>query len=174
MLSVLKIPIYSADDRAKWLMNHDHNLVQGIKSLIGPDSYKDGSLNRALLASKVFGDRHLLDEVNALVHPAVKVDFDHWTEQQKSKVVAKEAALLFETGGYRDLDKTWLVTSPLELRVSRVSQRDPQRTREEILSIIGKQWDDPKKEKLADYIIKNDDKQLVIPQVLAGVEGIRP
>ena len=104
--------------------------------------------------------------INGLVHPAVRADFETWAYAQKSPYVLKEAALLFETGSYKDLDKVINVSSPIRIRISRVLMRDPHRNEKQVNDIIDKQLPDEEKNKLADFVIKNTDNKLLIPQVL--------
>jgi dephospho-CoA kinase len=167
IFSILGIPIYYADDRAKWLMAFDEELKQQILTHFGPESYsEDGSLNRGYLARTVFSDEEKVKTINSLVHPAVKKDFEKWVSQQNSPYVLKEAALLFETGSYKDLDKTINVSAPLKIRVTRVLMRDLHRTEKQVNDIIDKQIPDEEKNNRADYVIKNAENKLLIPQVL--------
>jgi dephospho-CoA kinase len=167
IFSILGIPVYFADDRAKWLMANNQELKKQIRETFGQESYlKDGSVNRTFLASEVFSDDIKVKKINALVHPVVKRDFETWVKQQKSPYVLKEAALLFETGSYKDLDKTINVSAPLKIRITRIVLRDPYRSEQQIHDIIDKQLPDEEKNKLADFVIKNSDNKHLIPQVL--------
>lgn len=167
IFSILGVPIYYADDRAKWLMANDEELKAGIISNFGTESYSpDGSLNRAYLASVVFADENKNAVINSLVHPAVKKDFENWASDQKTAYVLKEAALLFETGSYQDLDKIINVSAPLKTRITRVLMRDRHRSEQQVNEIIDKQWSDEEKNQKADYVIKNNENKLLIPQVL--------
>lgn len=155
----LGVPVYYADERAKYLMQHEHYLIDLIKKNFGSDVYDNGgALNRKLLAEKVFNNPEKLRVLNSLVHPAVFRDTERFVEEQQVKnlpYAMKEAALLVETGSYKNLDKLIVVTAPLEVRLQRVSQRDSAAT-EEILSRIRNQLPEEEKLKLADYIITND------------------
>lgn len=167
VFSLLSIPVYSADDRAKWLMAHDEKLKAKIIQAFGSESYsEEGVLNRSFLAEKVFSDANNTAIINGLVHPAVGEDFHRWASEHDSPYVLKEAALLFESGSYTELDKVINVSSPLKVRIYRVLMRDPQRTLEQVNGIIDKQLPDEEKNELADFVIKNTDNQMVIPQVL--------
>jgi dephospho-CoA kinase len=167
IFSILGIPIYFADDRAKWLMSNDGTLKKQIQDHFGQESYSEGGeLNRAFLASQVFSDEEKVKTINGLVHPAVKLDFENWANTQNSAYVLKEAALLFETGSYKDLDKVINVSSPIRIRISRVLMRDPHRSEKQVNDIIDKQLPDGEKNKLADFVIKNTDNKMLIPQVL--------
>lgn len=167
IFSILGIPIYNADDRAKWLMANDPKLKKQIMDHFGSESYsEDGNLNRAFLATKVFADEEKVKIINSLVHPPVRLDFENWSNEQNSHYVLKEAALLFETGSYKDLDKVINVSCPIKIRISRVLMRDPHRNEKQVNDIIDKQLPDEEKNKLADFVIKNTDNKMLIPQVL--------
>lgn len=167
IFSILGIPVYFADDRAKWLMETNHELINQIISAFGRQSYlESGKLNRAYLSKEVFGNVANTQTINSFVHPAVKSDFEAWSAIQESPYVLKEAALLFETGSYKELYKTITVTSPLRVRINRVLLRDPQRSEEQLNAIIDQQMPDEEKISKSDFIIKNIDNKLLIPQVL--------
>ncbi len=164
---LLGIPVYASDERAKWLMAHDPALKREISSAFGPESYlADGTVNRAFLAEQVFSDPEKTKQINSLVHPAVGRDFRKWAENQKGPYLLKEAALLFETGAARELDKVINVSSPLKIRIARVLMRDPHRDEAQINQIIDQQMPDDEKNGKADFVIKNSDNKLLIPQVL--------
>ena len=168
VFQTLGVPVYNSDDRAKSLLNEDESLKSAVVERFGPETYDArGMLNRQFLAKTVFADEKKLASLNALVHPAVGVDFSRWTEAHAGQpYLVKEAALLFETGSYRSLDYTILVKAPEEVRVLRILKRDTQRSRRQIADIINKQLSDSEKEKLADFVLSNDDKELLIPQIL--------
>ncbi len=167
IFEVLGIPVFYADDAAKNMMTSDPELIKGIKAAFGKGAYfDDGALNRKHIAGIVFNDEAELTKLNALVHPATFRAFDAWLAQTKNvPYVAKEAALLFESTSYKMCDYSIMVTAPLELRIQRVMQRDGL-SRAEIESRDAKQFSEEKKTKLADFVILNDDTELVIPQVL--------
>lgn len=169
LFELMGIPVFYADDAAKILMVTDEVLMAGIKQTFGAESYRDDkTLNRKHIADIVFNDETQLAKLNALVHPAVFKAFDSWAEQEvKDGVpyVLKEAAVLFESSSYKFCDKTIMVTAPLELRIKRVMHRDGI-TRQEVLNREARQFTEEKKIQLADYVIKNDESELVIPQVL--------
>lgn len=164
----LGVPVYNADDRAKWLMAHDPLLIEDIKGLFGADAYlENGKINRGFLASAVFGNEEKLRQLNALVHPKVGTDFLRWVKENREfPYLIKEAALLFESGSYKQLDKVINVDSPAALRKSRVLLRDPHRLPADVDAIMDKQFSDDQRREKADYIISNDNNNLVIPQVL--------
>lgn len=166
LFELLGVSVYYADVRAKMLMQTDAELMEGIKSAFGSEVYEGHALNRSLLGSIVFNDAKQLQRLNGLVHPAVFRDFDRWSAMQTGLYVLKEAAILFESGSSKDCDYTILVKSPLDLRISRIMTRDGI-SKEDIMKRIDKQMSDEEKEKLASFVILNDETQLVIPQVLA-------
>jgi dephospho-CoA kinase len=166
MFKSLGIPVYHSDEEARSLMQEEASLVSGIVKLFGEEAYIDGSLNRSMIAKRVFQDNKLLNQLNALVHPAVGRDFVRWTETQRNTpYLIKEAAILFESGAEKGLDRVIVVTAPEELRIQRIIQRD-QLSREQILSRMKQQWSDEERSQLADFIIVNDGKRMLIPQVL--------
>ena len=166
----LGIPVYYADDRAKWLIGHDADLKAGITALLGASAYlPDGSYNRAWVGSIVFQDKAKLAALNALVHPAVERDSRQWHEEQAAQgapYTLREAALLVESGGYRFLDALIVVTAPEALRIARVVQRDGA-SEEAIRARMANQLPESAKVELADYVVENDGEHLLIPQVQA-------
>src|SRR5690606_38523077 len=143
------------------------DLKAEIIQAFGKDAYTDDQvLNRAFLADKVFSDEENTKTINSLVHPAVREDFHRWANEQQSPYVLKEAALLFESGSYKELDRIINVSSPLKTRISRILMRDTQRTLEQVNGIIDKQLPDEDKNAMADFVIKNTDNKMIIPQVL--------
>lgn len=167
IFNLLGVPVYDADSRAKSLMTTDGILVSQIKKEFGTLSFgEDGSVNREFLAKHVFNDELKLKTLNNLVHPRVAEDFTRWTQQQRSSYILKEAALLFETGSYRALDKIIVVSAPENLRIARVLQRDKHRSEQQVKDIIRNQLKEEEKLKLADYTLINDESNLLIPQVL--------
>lgn len=167
IFEVLGCKTYYADDRAKWLMENDHILIEGVKSLFGKQAYSGNKLDREVIAGKAFKDSSLLEKLNGLVHPSVKQDFEQWIDENTDiKILLKEAALLFETGSYKQLDKTILVTAVEQIRIERVIKRDAHRTEEGVRDIMSKQMSDEKKVPLADFIINNSGKKSVIDQVM--------
>lgn len=162
------VPIYYADDRAKWLMNNDEALKAQLKTNFGNLVYDaQGNLDRAYLSDIVFNDKSKLEILNGIVHPAVFEDGVKWQQEQEAlgqPYSLKEAALLFETGSYLSLDKIIVVSAPEDLRIQRVMARD-NATREEVLARINKQMPQAEKEKMADFIIVNTDMESLQEQV---------
>lgn len=165
VFETLGIPVYYADDAAKRLMNSNEMLIYKIKQFFGEESYSNGSLNRPYIASLVFSDSNKLSFLNSLIHPITIADSDEWIASQSSPYVIREAALLFESGAEKGLDFTIGVSAPLPLRIQRVMQRDGL-TKEEVNLRISRQMDEEEKMRKCDFIISNDEIQLVIPQVL--------
>jgi dephospho-CoA kinase len=167
IFEVLGIPVFYADEAAKSVMVNDTQLISELKLQFGEASYfADGSLNRKHIAEIVFNNDAALARLNAIVHPATFRAFDSWVAGIKDvPYVIKEAALLFESDSYKYCDQTIMVQAPLEMRIKRVMQRD-NLSREEIEKREAHQFIEEKKALLADYIIRNDDSELVIPQVL--------
>ena len=165
----LNIPVYNADNRAKWLMVNDQLLINNIKNEFGAEAYmQDNSLNRVFLSKEVFANEERRQQLNDLVHPKVGEDFTIWIKKKHDyPYLIKEAALLFETGTYKELDKTINVDAPVSLRKTRVFSRDPHRKAEDIDAIMSSQFSDQQRKKMADHTIINDDRHLVIPQILS-------
>jgi dephospho-CoA kinase len=164
----LGAPVYDADSRARRLMTEDKVLVEQIKAKFGEQSYaKSGELNRDYLSKEVFNNSLRLELLNSLVHPRVALDSERWMkENANAPYVIKEAALLFEAGSYKTLDKIIVVAAPEVLRVNRVINRDKSRKKEDVLKIIRNQMPEEEKINRADFVIHNDESEPVIPQVL--------
>ena len=168
-----KIPVYNADKQAKILMENDPEVLSRIKETFTENAYLNGRLNSEYLSNEIFNNDEQLAKMNGIVHPAVNRDFENWVlGHHGHRLVVKEAALLFESGSYRDLDQVIVVYCPLETRIKRVLLRDQNRSRKEIENIIEKQLSDTEKKKLADFIITNDDTTPVLPQVLSVLEQL--
>jgi len=168
IFQTLGVPVYDADSRAKKLMTTDGILIDQIQKEFGTLSYnEEGMLNRELLSKAVFNQPEKLSRLNAMVHPRVALDYSRWvSEQREVKYCLKEAALLFESGSYQSLDKIIVVTASDELRIKRVLQRDPHRSKADVEGIIKNQMSQEEKVSRADFVIKNDESELVVPQVL--------
>ena len=165
VFEVLGIPVYYADDEAKRLMNTDEKLKEKIQLQFGNNVYKDGKLDRKHLSEIVFNNPEKLQLLNALVHPATLKDAEKWMQAQSTTYSLKEAALIFESGAHEHLDYVIGVTAPAPLRILRTMQRDGI-TREEVLARMDKQMDETIKMKLCDFVIKNDEQEMLLPQVL--------
>ncbi len=168
IFSVLSVPVYNADHQARWLMNNDEPLKRRIKETFGDEAFQtDGQINRAYLAGRVFDNEVELKKLNALVHPAVGKDYAQWVSGKKDKsYVIKEAALMFESGSYKALDYIINVSAPVEVRIRRVLKRDPFRKREEVEAIIDKQLSEDERIRRSDFIIQNDDQEMILPRIV--------
>ncbi|MDO7850947.1 dephospho-CoA kinase [Hymenobacter convexus] len=171
LFHALGVPIYDADSRARWLMENGVELRQQLSAAFGPDTYDaSGRLNRPVLAGTVFNNSTLLAQLNGLVHPHVGTDFESWAATHAAAghpYVLKEAALLFEAGSYKQLDRIITVFAPLAVREARVLRRDPHRSTADVKAIMAKQLSEEEKMQRADYVLTNDDVQPLLPQVLA-------
>jgi dephospho-CoA kinase len=165
IFKVLGIPVFDADKEAKKIMATDASLIAAIKNEFGNEAYLNGELNRPFLANIVFNDVYQLQKLNSVVHPVTITAALQWMCQQHAPYVIKEAALMFEAGSAADLDFIIGVHAPTHLRIHRVITRDNM-TREQVQARMQKQIDDTLKMKLCDYVIENNDQQLVLPQVL--------
>lgn len=163
ILNSMGYPVYNSDDRAKILINKDSSLILKIKESFG-NVYNTEGLDRQKMANIVFNNPVKLALLNSIVHPAVGHDFDLWVDKQSSSLVFKEAAILFETGIYKTLDKVILVTCPLPIKIKRVMERDSV-SQEDVENRMKNQWIDEQKIKLSDYVIDNSGNKLLIPQV---------
>ena len=161
----LHIPVYYADDAAKKLMNTNEQLKASIIQHFGKESYQNGELDRKYLAGIVFNDKEKLALLNSLTHPITIKDAEDWMNKQTTPYVIKEAAILFESGAAEKLDYIIGVYAPQHIRVKRVMDRDNLPV-EEVMKRITRQIDEEMKMKLCDFIITNNEEQLVIPQVL--------
>lgn len=163
IFSVLGIPVYVADDRARWLIENDPALRNSLTALLGEDAYlPSGAYNRAWVASRVFDNPGLLGQVNALVHPRVQQDGHDWAQQHAGAPYLLYEAAIMKRGRFH---RIIVVEAPEELRIRRVRKRD-NRTEEAIRAIIARQATPGERSQLADYVIHNDDHQPVLRQVL--------
>ncbi len=167
IFELLGIPIYYADDRAKWLMNNDPQLKEQLIALLGNETYtKEGQLNRAYVSNIIFNNKEKLEGINSIVHPAVWKDGEAWNQEHAhAPYTLKEAALLYESGGYHLMDKMITVYAPKDIRLERVMKRD-NASKDAVLARMDKQMSDDKKMELADFIIHNYNKNSLLLQVL--------
>tara|TARA_R110002050_G_scaffold25378_8_gene67746 strand:+ start:2831 stop:3418 length:588 start_codon:yes stop_codon:yes gene_type:complete len=164
MFQKLGVPIYNSDVEAKNLMTRSKKIKKDIEALLGKGSYLNGELNKEYIAKKVFRDKDLLQALNNIVHPAVRRHFKSWCKRQNAPYVIQEAAIIFENGTNDFYDKIILVTSPREIRIQRVVDRDGV-TAEAVMERIENQWPDRDKEKLSDFIIENTGLEATQRQV---------
>lgn len=172
IIEVLGFPVYYSDHQAKVLMNSSDEIREELNNHFGIDLYSDGTLNRKLLADKIFQNKEELNFVNQLVHPIVRQDFYLWSEKQTSKIVFQESALLFETGNEKNFTATILVTASDELRIQRVMKRD-NCSRASVLERMKNQLKESDKRSKASYIIENNETESLIQQTLKIVEIIK-
>ncbi len=163
----LNVPVYIADEEAKKLMNKSKVLIRKIKKLFGEKAYKNDELNRPFIASKIFNNKSLLEEMNSLVHPKVGKHFNKWMAKQDHAYVVKEAAILFENDSYKNYDLIISVIADRETRFKRLLNRDRNTTKEKIKSIMDNQWDDKERIKLSDFVIYNKELKRTKKQVLS-------
>ncbi|MCX2681690.1 dephospho-CoA kinase [Galbibacter sp. EGI 63066] len=154
----LGIPVFIADTEGKRLMRESSEVKNAIVSAFGKEAYIEDNPNRKYLADLVFNDPKKLEQLNAIIHPAVGVSFKKWYQEQEAPYVVKEAAVLFESGADKDCDVIIIVTAPLETRIHRVVERD-QTTREAVMERIENQWSEEEKIKRADFVIENIDME---------------
>ncbi len=165
IFETLGIPVYYADAEAKRLMNSNETIKVAIRQHFGEAAYKNGELDRKYLADIVFNDPGKLELLNALIHPVTINDAEEWMQRQAAPYSIKEAALLFESGATENLDFIIGVYAPQSLRIKRVMKRDDLAP-DEILKRINRQVNEGMKMKLCDFVITNNEQELLIPQVL--------
>jgi len=171
-------PVYYSDDRAKEIVNDDAELKLKIRELLGDEAYDaSGRYDRAFVAQKVFDNVNLLNQLNALIHPAVKKDFERWVEEQNETFLFKETALLFELKLHEACDRSILVTADDEIRIRRVMERD-NKTTGQVQAIINRQMPENEKAAMADFVIFNNEgfaelrnaTNLVLKQLVASFD----
>lgn len=168
----LGIPVYIADDEARKLMQSSE-VVDAIRTFFGDAIFENNILNREKLAEIVFSDPEKLAKLNAIVHPAVKKHFDEWLLNHKdTPFVIYEAAILFESGGYKNCDLIISVVAPLETRIQRVIDRD-KTTREQVLKRINMQWNDEKRIAKSDFIINNTNMEETKSEIVKILKKLR-
>ena len=164
LFSMLGIPVYESDQRAKWLIEHHKTIISEIKELLGEESYnEEGKYNKVFVSKAVFQNEELLKKLNQIVHPRVRQDFEDWVILQNAPFVIKEAAIMSRNVG---LDKIIVVDSPKDLRIKRLLNRDAHRDKTEIEKVISNQKTEKEFLEMADFVINNDENSLLIPQVL--------
>lgn len=174
MMRCLGIPVYDADIASKKILNSNTKVKTQLIELLGEEIFSNGQLNRPLMAQLIFNNNELLLKTNAIIHPAVFEDFIAWSETQNKEVVACETAILFESGMVSYFDSILMVSAPLEIRIERCIKRN-KFTREQVLERIAKQMDESKKIELSDFVIDNDNRKALYPQLknfLNNLKGI--
>lgn len=169
----LGFPVYNSDLRARKLQNENPEVITQIKNVFGEQAYDENGMNRAFIAKESFQDKEKLKQLNAIVHPAVFKDFEDWIAQQDSPYLIKEAAILIESGSYKDCDYIIAVVADQEIRIARTIERD-KLTREQVLARINNQLSDKERSEYADFIIDNSqDLTLLYQQVERIVNKIK-
>ena len=171
LLAWMGIPVYQTDAEAKRLMLSDADIRRELTALVGSNAYNEKGLNKALLASYVFGNPEHTRQVNAIVHPKVRHDFRKWAGDSGRMMVALESAILLEAGFRNEVDKVVMVYAPQEVRIERAIRRDSA-TREQIEKRIRSQMSDESKREAADFVIVNDGETPLIPQVLSLISSL--
>lgn len=173
ILEIMGVPVYDCDRRAKEIMVTDTGIVKGLKRMFGEACYNsDGSLDRAFLASRIFTDDNNIERVNALVHPAVKKDFDDWVAAKDCPLVAVETAVLYESGMIEHVDKVLVVWAGRETAIERTMKRSGM-SRNQVVSRIQKQLSSDELLLLTDYSIFNDGNTPLLPEVVSLLEELR-
>ena len=166
VLEKLGVPVYYADSAARRLMNSNADLINKIVGMFGNEAYKEESINRLYLAEQVFGNPQKLSDLNSVVHPVVREDYNSWAISQKdAPYVVEEAAILFESGANRFMDEIVWVYAPDTLRIKRVMERDGV-DEKSVRRRMKYQMDDEERKGLADYIIHNDETEMLLPQII--------
>lgn len=167
ILEVMGVQVYDCDRRAKEIMVSDAGIIKGLKRMFGDSCYNDdGSLNRQFLASRIFTDDNNIERVNALVHPAVKKDFENWAASKDCPLVAVETAVLYESGLIDSVDKVLVVWADKETAIRHTIKRSGM-SRNQVLSRMLKQVSSEELLLLSDYSIYNDGNTPLLPEVLS-------
>jgi dephospho-CoA kinase len=165
IIAAMGYPVFYSDQAAKDIMVNSTEAIKEIKAVFGNEAYtSSGELNKKYLSTKIFSDASLRDEINKIVHPKVRAAFLQMAQDSDSKIIFNEAAIFFETGAHVNFDRMILVAAPKEVRTKRVMMRDGI-SKEAVESRMKAQWPDEKKAELADFIINNDELQLLLPQI---------
>jgi dephospho-CoA kinase len=172
IFKALGVPVFNSDNEAKIIVNTNEYVINQIQNVFG-DVYRQGKLDAVKMAELVFKDKNALERLNKIVHPKVAESFKEWVNKNNmSRILLKEAAILIETGAYKELDSIILVITPIEERIKRVVKRD-NISGEKVKERIAKQLSDEEKAKHANYVINNKDGQLLMPQVLKIYEQLK-
>ncbi len=171
IIEAMGYPVFYSDIEAKKLLDNNENVIKKLIQQFGAVVNNENIIDRKKLAQLVFNDKKNLEIINGIVHPEVRIQFNLWAEKQKVKLVFNEAAILFETGNYRQFDKNILVVAPVSIRIERVMKRD-NISLDEVQKRINNQWNDEKKMPLADYIISNDNKRALLIQIENVIQDI--
>lgn len=173
-LQTMGYPVFNSDEQASFALEHDPEVVQHVKALLGDEAYHaNGKANRAYIASKVFADNQLLVKLNTFLHPVVRRMFDDWVEAHKGeKILFKEAAILFESGANQQVDEVIAVVAPEKVRLQRVKKRD-NRSDKEIQDIMARQMNQEELVAKCQHVITNDDHNPVVPALLELLKKLK-
>jgi dephospho-CoA kinase len=171
VFNVLGINVFSADAVARTIMETDKKVIKAVNSITGRDMYQNGSLNRVEVAKLIFNNEKLLQKINHAVHPIVIEHFKRWEKSKDAPYVILEAAILFESGANKLVDRILTVIAPIEERIERVIKRN-NLTREQVMERINNQISDDAKILLSHYVIDNSDHSMIIPAILKVHEEI--
>ena len=172
IFSHLGYKVYNSDERAKYLMETDSNIVKKITDLLGESAYKKGLINKKLISQSIYNDNSLLEKINAIVHPVTINDFNLWVTENKDSILIKESALIYQSGSYKELNSIILVEARKDIRIKRVLERDKYRKKEEVLQIINSQKIKNKEDLNPDYILENNGENLLLPKVIHIIEEL--
>lgn len=172
ILSAMGYPVFNADYEARLVVENDTNTINKIKALFGEGIYADGRLNRAKVGEMAFSNPSLLEKLNLIVHPPVIERFFRWTEENKQHaLVVMEAAILFESGTDKGVDKVISVIAPTKIRVERIKARDG--LSDELISDrMSRQLPQDELSRRSDYVIDNDGVKLIVPQIIKIVNDL--
>lgn len=172
IIEAMGYPVFYSDFEAKKLLNTDSELIKEVRNLFGEMAYQDNQLNKVFLAEQIFKNPELRKELNGLVHPRVRAAFTKFSKDTKSPICFNEAAILFETGSYKNFSKNILVTAPESLKISRLKKRDNS-TENQIKLRMDSQWTDEQKSELADFIINNDENEPLLIQITEIINSVK-
>lgn len=165
IFSALDIPIFYSDDVAKDLVNNSQEIREAINNLYAENLFPGGVLDKKRLSHIIFSDNESRIKLNELIHPMVNINFKNWLTKQNSKYIIKEAAILFESNSYLDLDKIICISSSVDLRIKRVIDRSKMKEFQ-VRNIMKNQISDIERERKSDYIIINNQQDLLLPQII--------
>lgn len=173
LFKILGVPVFEADWVAKKLLNNNEKVKSEIIRLFGDGVYTaKGTVDRKKLAGIIFNDEIQLRKVNEIVHPKVREEYKKWLKKQDSAYVIHEAAILFESGFYKMMDFSIMVAAPEKQRIEWVMKRDGV-TEKQVSERMARQWPDEKKQKLADVVLHNNNKDLIIPEIMKLDNSLR-
>jgi dephospho-CoA kinase len=173
ILNAMGYPVFYSDIVAKDLIAFNQEVKQQVINVFGKKTYfKSGELNKNYLAQQIFSDKNKLEQINQIVHPAVKKKFKEWVSEQSSDLIFYESAILFETDSYKDFDKVILVVASKETKIKRILNRD-NTSLQEIEKRMINQWSDNQKIPLADYIITNNDDSMLMAQINKIIKDLK-